>query len=60
MSLVSAAVDRGVPSYAGAVTTAEMIELAKRMGVEVTITTAPPKPTGEITLRPGVRRPRDA
>ncbi len=35
----------------------KMEALAEKYGVEVTISTAPPKATGEIALLPGVRPP---
>ena len=37
-------------------TTEEILALAEKYGVEVTISKGPPKATGEITLLPGVRK----
>lgn len=49
----------GCRGYAGemAKTIEQMLAEAKAFGIEVTITAAPPKPTTEVVLLPGVRPP---
>jgi hypothetical protein len=49
-------VDRG---YAAAMkTTEQILREANALGIEVTVSTAPPKTTGEIVLLPGLREPK--
>jgi hypothetical protein len=40
-------------------TTDEIIAAGKAAGVTVTVSTGPPRTTGEIALLPGVRRPTE-